>query len=48
MIDIQRTHKPRMTLAQVSNADQRHGSRQLRFQDVNKVLDAFLSVVDGI
>jgi hypothetical protein len=37
-----------MALAEVRNSDQRHGSRQLRLQDVDEVLDAFLAIVDGV
>jgi len=37
-----------MALTQISNPDQRHGSRQLRLQDLDKVLHALLAVVDGI
>jgi hypothetical protein len=48
MINIQRTHQPRMALTQISNTDERHGSRQLRFQDLDEVLDALLAVVDGV
>ena len=48
MIDIPRTHQARMALAQISDPNERHGSRQLRFQDLDKVLDAFLTVVDGV
>jgi hypothetical protein len=48
MIDIQRTHQPRMALAQIRDSDQRHSSHQLRFQDFNEVLDTLLAVVDGV
>ena len=48
VVDVQSTHQPRMALAQISDTDERHGSRQLRFQDLDKVLDAFLTVVDGV
>lgn len=48
MIHVQRTHKPSMTLTEISNPNQRHGSRQLRLQDINKVLDAFLAVVNSV
>jgi len=48
MIHIQRTHKPSMTLTKISNPNQRHGSRQLRLQDVYKVLNAFLAVINSV
>jgi hypothetical protein len=37
-----------MTLAKISDTNQRHGSRQFRFQDVDEVLDALLAVVDSV
>ena len=48
MIDIQRTNQARMALVQISDPNERHGSRQLRSQDFDKVLDALLAVIDGI
>ena len=48
MINIQRTHQPSMALTQIRNPNKRHSSRQLRFQNLNKVLDALLAVVDGV
>jgi hypothetical protein len=48
VIHIQRTHKPRVTLAEISNTHKRHSSRQLRSQDVNEVLNTFTSIIDSV
>jgi hypothetical protein len=48
MVNTQRTHQSRMALAQIRNPNKRHSSRQLRFQDLDKMLDALLAVVDGV
>lgn len=48
MIYIQGTDQARMTLAQIRDTHKRHGRCQLGLQDINKVLDSFLSIVDGI
>lgn len=37
-----------MTLAQIRNPHERHSSLQLRFQNLNEMLDAFPAVVDGV
>lgn len=48
MIHIQRAHKPRMTLTEISNPNQRHCSRKLRLQNFDKVFNAFLAVVNSV
>lgn len=48
MIQIKRTHQTRMTLTQIRDPHERHSSRQLSPQNLNKVLDTFLAIVDGV
>jgi hypothetical protein len=48
MINVQSTHQSCVTLTQVSDTDERHRGRKLRFQDVDEVFDAFLAVIDSV
>lgn len=48
VIHIQRTHQARMALTEICNPHKCHGRGQLRLQDINEVLNAFLSIVDGV
>jgi hypothetical protein len=37
-----------MTLSQIRNSHQGHRSRQLRLQDLNKMLNTFPSIIDSV
>ena len=48
MVNLQRTHQPRMTLHQIRNANQTHGGLELVTHDIDEVLDALLAVVQRV
>lgn len=48
MVYIKRADQSGVALAQISDTNESHGSCQLRFEDLDEVLDAFLTVVDSV